>query len=529
MGVALRCELCCTRAVLEIVYKTLDQLKPYSGNARTHSPAQVKAIARSISEFGFTNPILIDKATGKIIAGHGRLMAAQELALTEVPTIEISGLTDEKRRALILADNRLPLDAGWDTALLAEELSALQDVDFDLSLTGFTDEEIDAILNPEIVQPDVDADEVPEEPRAPRSVTGDIWLCGKHRVMCGDLTSVDDVAKLMNGSTAQLLHADPPYGMGKQVDGVAGDNQYNEDLDRFQMEWWTTFRTFIVDNASVYIWGNAPELWRLWYSGGLSTSEKMEFCNEIVWNKKFIPGMKSPEMTQYPNASERCLFFKLGEQYRGNINTDDFPETWEPIRSYFENAAEAAGISSSDIKRICGVSMYSHWFTRSQYTLMPENHYNVLVEMFPDCFTRPWRELKREWDKVKSSPTSEIQEKRSYFDNAHDVMADVWEFDRVVGEERHGHATPKPVAMMERIMMSSLRKGEICAEPFGGLGSTLIGAQKTGRVCYTMELQPRYVDVIVQRWQNVTGEKAVHAVTGEHFDDKERVEHDAAA
>jgi hypothetical protein len=298
---------------------------------------------------------------------------------------------------------------------------------------------------------------------------------------------------------------------------VANDNLYNDDLDNFQMEWWATFRPFLLDNASAYIWGNAPELWRLWYKAGLGESEKMELRNQIVWDKKAIPGMASPDLTQFPIASEHCLFFQLGNQFRGNINADDFPETWEQLRSYLADEAKAAGVGSSEIKSLCGVQMYGHWFTRSQFTLIPEKHYDTLRATYAGRFIRPWRQLKAEWDKVKGGPTSQIQGARSYFDNAHDVMRDVWEFSRVTGEERHGHATPKPVAMMERVMLSSLPKGGLSVEPFGGSGSTLMGAERTGRVCYVMELNPVYCDVIVKRWQRLTNKSAILEATGESF------------
>jgi DNA modification methylase len=407
--------------------------------------------------------------------------------------------------------------AEWDNELLALEFAELTDMEFDLDLTGFTADEI-AALAPEQIEPGLtDEDAVPEVPEQPVTVLGDVWVLGKHRVMCGDSTTISDVEKLMAGATAQLMHADPPYGMGKTSDGVANDNIYEEELDKFQMDWWVTFRMFMASNGSAYIWGNAPDLWRLWYRGGLGDSEKMELRNQIVWDKKAIPGMKSDLLTQYPIASEHCLFFQFGEQFRGNVNTDDFPEDWEQVRAYMAGEANAAGIQSGDIKRVCGVSMYSHWFTKSQFTLMPEKHYKTLAAEYPGRFSKPWKEIKRDWDSVKSGPTSMVQESRSYFDNAHEIMRDVWEFPRVTGGDRHGHATPKPVAMMERVMKSSLPKNGLCVEPFGGSGSTLMGAEKSGRICYTMEMQEKYVDVIVKRWQDFTGKIAIHAETGEPF------------
>jgi DNA modification methylase len=497
----------------------LDRLKPYDRNARTHSAEQVAQIAASIVEFGFTNPILVDSSDG-IIAGHGRLSAAQELGLKTVPVVVLDHLSDRQRKAYILADNQLALNAGWDTDLLRSELQDLAELDFDLSLIGFSDDELaDLLPDIEELAPEEmgDPDEVPEPPADPVSKPGDVWLLGKHRVMCGDSTVITDVERLMAGAKAALMHADPPYGMGKASDGVVNDNLYNDDLDDFQMEWWATFRPFLLDNASAYIWGNAPELWRLWYKAGLGSTEKMELRNQIVWDKKAIPGMASPDLTQFPIASEHCLFFQLGNQFRGNVNADDFPETWEPVRSYLADEAKAAGVGSSEIKSLCGVQMYGHWFTRSQFTLIPEKHYATLRATYAGRFIRPWRQLKAEWDKVKGGPTSEIQGARSYFNNAHDVMRDVWEFSRVTGEERHGHATPKPVAMMERVMLSSLPKGGLCVEPFGGSGSTLMGAERAERTCYAMELTPAYVDVIVKRWQQFTGKTAKLEGTGEPF------------
>ena len=490
---------------------TLDELRPYDRNARLHTASQVEKIAKSMATYGFNNPILIDSDQG-IIAGHGRLEAARFLELDAVPVIVLDHLSDQERKAYILADNRLAELAQWDEELLADELSALQADGADMEAIGWTDDELAEMLESiemlDTVDPDQDADDVPEIPEDPVSQPGDVWKLGRHRVMCGDSTNVQHVEKLMAGKKAALLHADPPYGMGKQADGVANDNLYEQKLDEFQLEWWATFRTFIDDNASAYIWGNSPDLWRLWWQAGLGTSEKLEMRNQIVWDKKSIAGMASSLLTQYPVASEHCLFFQLGNQFLGNVNSADFPESWEPLRGYLETEAKAAGIDPNKIRELCGVQMFSHWFTRAQFTLIPEKHYATLQGAYPGRFQRPWKSMKAEWDKVKGGPTSEIQGARSYFNNGHDSMTDVWEFPRVYGEERHGHATPKPVEMMQRIMLSSLPEKGLCVEPFGGSGSTLIAAHLAKRVCYSMELKPEYVDVIVKRWENLTGLKA---------------------
>jgi DNA modification methylase len=491
-----------------------DALTVAVNNSRTHAPDQVQQIADSMREFGFTNPLLVDE-TGKIIAGHGRLQAAKLIGLDEVPCVVLAGLTETQRRAYLIADNQLPLNAGWNLDVLKLEVQDILADGFDLGLLGFADGFLEGLLDDIDPEGLTDVETVPDESKTPVTRRGDIWNLGPHRVMCGDSTEIDAVEALANGERAQLLHADPPYGMGKQKDGVENDNLYRDKLDAFQMEWWTTFRTFLTDTASAYIWGNAPDLWRLWYVGGLADSEGLELRNQIVWDKKSIPGKRAPALNQYPEATEHMLFFQIGAQFVGNVNTVDFPTEWAPVLDYLAGQAKAAGLTPKRVTEICGVGMYSHWFSASQFSLIPEKHYHTLAAN-TGIFARPWSDIKAEWDRVKGIPVA--TQVRSYFDNTHDSMHDVWEFSRVVGAERHGHATPKPVDMMQRVMRSSLEKGGLCLEPFGGTGSTLMAAEKTGRRCYTMELTPSYCDVIVRRWQDFTGKDATLESTGERFD-----------
>jgi DNA modification methylase len=511
---------------LKIEYRSTDSLNEYDGNSKTHDAKQVSKLCESIKKFGFNNPILVD-SDGVLIAGHGRLMAARELGLEEVPVIELGHLTDQQRRAYVIADNKLAELSDWDQDALARELSALAEFEFDTTSLGFTDKSLNSImaaaktataggLTDPNAAPVVDDDVTHEVSRE-----GDIWILGDHRVMCGDSTSAEMVGKLMAGEKADLIHADPPYGMGKQKDGVENDNLYKEHLDEFQMGWWVAFRQYANDNASAYIWGNAPDLWRLWYRR-LEQTEEMLLRNEIVWDKKSIPGMKSDLMTQYAITTERCLFIQIGKQFLGNVNTEDYPEEWDVVRGYLAEEAEKVELTSKRLQEVCGVGMYSHWFTKSQFCLIPNGQYDKLQAEFPDNFRRPWAELKADWVTVRGRARGVINEKlgivRSYFDNAHDIMRDVWEFKRVVGDERHGHATPKPVDMMNRVMLSSLQEGGICAEPFAGSGSTLMGAEMTDRRCFTMELQPKYVDVVVRRWCAYTGKPAILEGDGRNFD-----------
>jgi len=300
--------------------------------------------------------------------------------------------------------------------------------------------------------------------------------------------------------------------MGKASDGVANDNLYDDKLDSFQMEWWATFRPYLEDNASAYIWGNAPELWRLWYKAGLGDSERLTMRSQIIWDKPpsasaFGSPIGSEKMRSFPHGYEVCLFFMLGEQGFNN-NADNYWEGWEPLRSYLETQMKSLGWKTSDLNKITETQMGGHWVTKSQWMLPTAEQYaKIQAAAGGAAFTRGHEAFKKEHDELKR----EFYETRAYFDNAHDNMTDVWDYPRVHGDERHGHATPKPVDMMKRVMLTSLPKNGLCLEPFGGSGSTLMGAQLTNRRCYTVELKPEYCDVIVKRWESFTGETAVLA------------------
>lgn len=497
---------------MEIIHASVDKLIPYIRNPRKNEQA-ISKVAGSISEFGFKQPIVVD-SNMVIIVGHTRFLAAQQLELKEVPVVIANDLTEAQVKAYRIADNRTAQESSWDFDLLKLEMEDLTSLEFDLLGTAFDQAELDDMLrigNEGFTDPD----EVPDTPDEPTTELGDIYILGNHRLMCGDSTNAEQVKRLMDGHKAQLIHSDPPYGMGKEKDGVANDNLYVEKLDKFQMSWWNTFRKYIEDNASVYIWGTAEDLWRLWYSGGLNKSERLTMRNEIAWKKESCVGQLSGSHRQYPTITERCIFFMLGSQNFGNINTEDFWEGFEPLRAYLEGEALKMGWKASDIMQMCGVGMYSHWFTKAQWTFIPENHYQTLqTQADGHAFTKTYAELKSGHTEVKVGGKSldkkhSFDAMRAFFDNTHDKMSDIWEYSRVLGDERHDHATPKPVEMMKRIMCSSLEPGELCAEPFGGSGSTLMGAEITGRRCFTMELKPVYCDVIVKRWEDYTGHEAI--------------------
>lgn len=481
----------------------IDSLHFDPANVRKHDAKNIDAIKASIARFGQQKPIVID-ADGVVRAGNGTLSAMRALSFKEIKVVR-TPLRGSEATAYAIADNRTAELAEWDDDALSQTLAALQIEDEQLALaTGFDASDIDALLAPD----EVIEDEVPEPPAVAITKRGDVWLLGDHRVMCGDSTSVDDVTRLMRGEKAQLVHADPPYGMGKEKDGVQNDNLYADKLDAFQMAWWQAFRPHIEDNASAYIWGNTEGLWRLWFVGGLSASERMTMRNQLIWNKPpsgLGDGQNNPIMRSFGIKYESCLFFMLGEQGFNN-NADNYWEGWEGVRSALAADCEKMGWGAKDIERICGVGMFSHWFTKSQWTFIPEEHYRKLQAEARehDAFKREHDAFKREYDDLKR----EFYSTRAHFDNTHDNMTDVWEFPRVTGEERHGHATPKPVVMMVRCIKSSAPERGVVVEPFLGSGSTLIAAEQLNRRCYGMEISPQYCDVIVTRWEKLTGKKA---------------------
>ncbi len=482
-------------------------LIPYARNAKRHDEAQVAKLAGSIREFGFNNPVLIDAENG-IVAGHGRVLAAQKLGLKSVPCLRLSHLTDTQRRAYILADNRLAeIGGGWDEEMLKLELADLAALDVDVAEIGFGAEDL-AELEMEDEPEKSDADAEPqidkaEELRAKWGVEpGQLWELGDHRLLCGDSTIPEHVAKLMAREKAKLIHADPPYGMGKEKDGVENDNLYRENLDAFQMEWWRAIRPHTEDNGSAYIWGNAEDLWRLWYVGGLSKSERLVFRNEIIWNKGHGQGIASSDRRMFPTVSERCLFFMLGEQGFNN-NAENYWQGWDPIRLYLVAEKEKSGLTNAEILKVTS-TFHTHYWTTSQWAFPTEKDYKAIQSRCKgNAFKREYDDLKREYDDLKR----EFYSTRAHFDNTHDNMTDVWDFSRVTGNERHGHATPKPVPMICRAIKSSTPAGGIVYEPFSGSGTTIIACEQLGRKCRAIEISPAYVAVALQRWADATGKE----------------------
>jgi DNA modification methylase len=261
----------------KIERRKVSQLIPYARNSRTHSKEQVAQIAASIKEWGWTMPILIDEYDN-IIAGHGRIMAAEKLGIDEVPCMTAEGWSDAKRRAYVIADNKLALNAGWDDEMLRVEFGELRDLDFDLSLTGFDADEIGALFPDEPTEGLTDEDAVPEAPEQPVTVEGDVWLLGRHRLMCGDSTSIDAVERLMGGAKPDLIHTDPPYGMNAVTKSSVLKKNYGTDIMGDD-------NPDVAKDAFALIYGMYPDAKQIWWGANYYCSALPDSECWLVWDK----------------------------------------------------------------------------------------------------------------------------------------------------------------------------------------------------------------------------------------------------
>lgn len=489
---------------LKIKYVDINSIKPYKKNPRKNEEA-IPYVMESIKQFGFKNPVILDK-DNVIVCGHTRIEGAKRLGITEIPCIYADDLTDEQIRAFRLADNKVGEIAEWDIDLLDIELDEILNIDmsdfgFDLD---FKDEEEKEIIE----------DEVPEVPEEPKAKLGDIYQLGNHRLMCGDSTKEEDVAKLMNGVKADMVFTDPPYGMKKENDGVANDNLNYDDLLKFNKKWIPITFNNLKENGSWYCWGIDEPLMDI-YSNILKPmvkENKITFRNLITWDKGNGQGQLSSEFRMYPIADEKCLFVMCGEQnMRFKRNLEEFNEMFEPIRKWFENERKKSGLSVEQISKIDSTRC-SHYWAKVQFEFPTKEAFckiqTYCVNNGINAFDVEYEEIKKEYEEIKKK----LYKNRAYFDNTHDNMNNVWHFSKTSGKEREsagGHATPKPIALCTRAIKSSSRENENVLDVFGGSGSTLIACEQNNRNCYAMELGPKWVDVIIQRWENFTGQKAI--------------------
>lgn len=425
-----------------IVERSVTELRPYKRNARTHSKKQIMQIARSIERFGFTNPVLVSD-DGEIIAGHGRVEAAKTIGLKAVPTLALSHLSNAERRAYVLADNKLALNAGWDKEMLAIELQALVDLEFDTELTGFSLAEVDLVLD-EAIDADLQGNDAPEDevPLAASDAVsrrGDLWVLGNHRLLCGDTQESLNVQRLMAGQSADIVFTDPPYnvaidanvcGLGavkhREFAFASGEMNRNQFVV-FLKATLGNMASVMRDGAIAYVCMDWRHMGELLEAGEASFTE---FKNLIVWNKT-NGGMGA----FYRSKHELIFVFKQGTA--SHTNSFGLGETGR----YRTNVWDYAGISSISADRSDELAM---------------------------------------------------------------------------------HPTVKPVALIADALRDCSKRGEIVLDGFGGSGSTLIAAQKTGRKARLIEYDPIYCDTIIRRWQSYTGKTARLETTQATFEEVEQ-------
>jgi len=401
---------------LKIEYKKTADLIPYVNNARTHSVEQVSQVAASIKEFGFTNPILVD-GEGGVIAGHGRLMAANKLKMDSVPCVELKGLSEAQKKAYVIADNQLALNGEWNLDLLKVEIEGLKDLDFDVDLLGLGDDFLGELLPSDPVEGLTGEDEVPGAPDEPVSVFGDLWVLGNHRLVCGDCTNLETVQVLTDGQFVDMWLTDPPYNVeykGKTADAltIVNDNMKNEDFRQFLVDAYTAADSVMKPGAVFYIWHADSEGYN--FRGA---------CVDVGWDVR------------------QCLIWEKSCLVMGR---QDYQWKHEPCLYGWKSGAGHL------------------WATdRKQTTIL--------------------------------------------------------EFDK---PSRNGeHPTMKPVELFEYQMLNNTKGGDQILDSFAGSGTTIIACEKHGRFARAIELDPKYVDVIINRWQNFTGKDAVHAVSGKTYNE----------
>lgn len=322
---------------------------------------------------------------------------------------------------------------------------------------------------------------------------------------------------------ADLVFTDPPYGMKKESDGVANDNLNYDDLLEFNKQWIPLTFDALKDNGSWYCWGIDEPLMDI-YSNILKPmtrrfgDEKVTLKNYITWDKGSGFGQMSSLQRSYTIATEKCLFAMKGRQGY-NETKEDYWEGFEPLRKLFDEERKKTGLSVDRLCELAGATSITHWWSASQWTFPNKERYeslqNALREVGADGFADSYESLRERYEAVRGEYEkirAEWYETRAYFDNTHDNMNDVWHFSVTSQSERKlagGHATPKPIALCSRGIKSSTREGETVLDVFGGSGSTLIACEQLNRKARVMELEPKWCDVIIKRWETLTGRKAV--------------------
>lgn len=443
-------------------------LVPYARNARTHPEWQIAQIAASITEFGFCNPILVG-ADNVLIAGHGRLLAAQQLGMAEVPVIRLDHLSDAQRRALVIADNKIAENSGWDEGMLRAELAALADEAFDLDVIGFSDEELGELLefgqDDEAPAPTLGSeDHVPEPEPIFATAPGDVWLLGEHRVMCGDSTSRQAFELLCEGEDVDACWTDPPYNVN--YEGTAGSIQ-NDNLEagefrRFLQSAFSCAASVMRPGAAIYV-AHADTEGLAFRKAFVDAGFKLSCC--LVWVK--------PSLV---------------------LGRSDYQWRHEPILYGWKGGAAHS------------------WYGGRANTTVIE-HEGAAVRIMPD-------------GSVQVDVGDQVVVIEGEAMSMRSVDGSVIRVDKPA--RNADHPTMKPVKLISGMLENSTAEGDLVLDPFGGSGSTLIACEKLKRRARLLELEPRFVDVIVARWQEYTGRKARREGDGRAFDKVRRDKCEAA-
>jgi DNA modification methylase len=476
-----------------VIVETIDiyQVKSNPNNPRVIKDDKFEKLVRSIKEFPKMleiRPIVVNDDM-IVLGGNMRLKACKAAGLTHVPIIKASDLTEEEQRQFIIKDN---VSGGeWDWDMLANEWDVEELQEWGLDVPNYGETELEA------VEDDFDA----TPPEEPITVLGDLYEIGEHRLLCGDSTDSDQVAKLMNGEKADLGHNDPPYGMKKEKDGILNDNLNFSDLLNFNREWISLQFSHLKENGSWYCWGIDEPLMDI-YSEILKpyiAQQKATFRNLITWNKGGFgsgggTGVGQAIQRSYFTGDEKCLFVMMGVQGFNN-NADNYFVGFEKIRQYLVAEKEKSGLKNDQITKLTATT-HTHYWSRSQWAFPTREHYQAIQKAANnDAFKKEYDAFKKEYDELKK----EWYSTRAYFENTHDMMTNVWEFKRERNHDAVGHATPKPIALCERAVKSSCPENGLVADFFLGSGSTMVAAHQLKRKCYGMELDPKYCDVIVRR------------------------------
>lgn len=481
-------------------YWAIEKLQLWDKNPRSIKDDRFTELKTRLKRQGQIKPLLITKQ-GIVIGGNMRLRAMTELGWDKVWVSVTEAVTDKEIFDLALTDNE---EFGYyEKEQLAElamalHLTPLELQSYELNLGKTTT--LDLVLDE--FQPTPEEDEVPEvdEVNEPESVLGEVYQLGKHRLMCGSATEQGDVALLMDGAKADMVFTDPPYGMGKEKDGVLNDNFYSDKLLDFNKQWIPISLDATKENGSWYCWGIDEPLMDIYVFilRPMQKSSQLTFRNLLTWDKSNGQGQMAEEFRSYAIADEKCIFVMKGVQ-GFNTNSDNYYEEWEPIRKYLDDERKKLCWTDKIVADFFGFHprMANHWFSKSQWTLPTQEQYRRLqLEANNHAFKREYEDIKREWMLT-----------RSYFNNTHDNMNNVWHFQRTGTDERLDtgeHATPKPLALCIRSIKSSSQEAQIVLDLFGGSGSTLIACEQTNRICYMMELDPKYCDVIRKRYYKHT-------------------------